>query len=101
MLGNANVIALQEIGIYDSLLSGKDVIIGFIDSGLDYSHPDFVKEDGSSRILYYWDQNNPGDSTQIFEDYGYGKLIIQDTINNWLDSSYQVIMDPNLSLIHI
>lgn len=95
MIANANVSGLQEIGIYDSLLTGKDVIIGFIDSGLDYSHPDFINEDGSTRILCYWDQKNPLDSNDIFQDYGYGKYISQDTINAWLDSNYQYIMDSS------
>jgi len=95
MIGNANVAGLQEIGIYDTLLTGKGVILGFIDSGLDYSHPDFINDDGSSRILYLWDQKDPIDSNQIFNVYGYGKLITQDTLDQWLDSAYQVIMDPN------
>jgi subtilisin family serine protease len=95
MLANANVLGLQQIGIYDSLLNGDDVIIGFIDSGMDYSHPDFLNEDGSTRILYYWDQKEPEDSTELFEEYGYGKLLTSDSINSWLDSNYQIIMDPN------
>lgn len=95
MIGNANVAGLQEIGIYDTLLNGKGVILGFIDSGMDYTHPDFINEDGSSRILYIWDQKDPIDSNQIFDEYGYGKLITRDTLDQWLDSSYQIIMDPN------
>ncbi len=37
-------------------LTGKDVIVGIVDSGLDPDHPDFLKPDGSTRLLYYWDQ---------------------------------------------
>lgn len=95
MLVNANVAGLQEVGIYDQVLNGEDVIIGFIDSGVDYSHPDLINEDGSSRIKYYWDQKKPIDSTELFEDYGYGKLFTNDTFNLWLDSGYQIVMDPN------
>ncbi len=36
-------------------LSGAGVLIGIIDSGIDYLLPDFQNEDGS-RILYLWDQ---------------------------------------------
>lgn len=36
---------------------GTDVIIGIIDSGIDYTHASFRKADGKSRILAIWDQN--------------------------------------------
>lgn len=35
---------------------GTGVIIGIIDTGIDYGHLDFRKEDGTSRILYMLDQ---------------------------------------------
>ncbi|HPQ80174.1 MAG TPA: S8 family serine peptidase [bacterium] len=38
-------------------LTGKGVIVGIIDTGIDYSHPDFQDENGSSRVLAIWDQN--------------------------------------------
>ena len=41
-------------------LTGKDVIFACVDSGVSYVHPDFRKEDGSTRILYLWDQTIPG-----------------------------------------
>lgn len=37
-------------------LTGKDVICAYLDSGIDYAHPDFRNEDGSTRILNLWDQ---------------------------------------------
>lgn len=36
-------------------LTGKGVVIGVIDSGIDWRHEDFRREDGSSRILAIWD----------------------------------------------
>lgn len=36
-------------------LTGKGVIIGIIDSGIDWKHPDFIKPDGTSRIIAIWD----------------------------------------------
>jgi subtilisin family serine protease len=37
-------------------LTGKGVIIGIVDSGIDWRHGDFIRPDGTSRILYIWDQ---------------------------------------------
>lgn len=41
-------------------LFGADVICAVIDSGVDFTHPDFRKEDGTTRILAYWDQSVQG-----------------------------------------
>ena len=37
-------------------LLGKDVLIGIVDSGIDYENPDFRNADGMTRILALWDQ---------------------------------------------
>lgn len=41
-------------------LTGEEILVGVVDSGVDYFHPDFRNEDGSSRILKLWDQSIPG-----------------------------------------
>lgn len=43
-------------------LTGRGVIVAVIDSGIDYSHPDFCNADGTTRILSLWDQTIPGGS---------------------------------------
>lgn len=55
---------LQEGGLG---LSGKGVLVAVLDSGIDYFHQDFRNEDGSTRILFLWDQglNEIYDSEQI------------------------------------
>ena len=41
-------------------LTGKGILVGVVDSGVDFFHPDFRNEDGSSRILRLWDQSVNG-----------------------------------------
>ena len=41
---------------YPNEYTGEGTLIGIIDSGIDYSHPDFRNEDGTTRILFLWDQ---------------------------------------------
>ena len=45
-------------------LTGKGVLMGVVDSGVDYFHPDFRNADGSSRILRLWDQSIQGNPPQ-------------------------------------
>ena len=39
-------------------LTGRNVVIGFADTGIDYRSPVFRRQDGSSRILAIWDQTD-------------------------------------------
>ncbi|MEW6643646.1 MAG: S8 family serine peptidase [Pseudomonadota bacterium] len=36
--------------------TGKGVIIGIVDTGIDYTHMSFRNTDGTTRLLYVWDQ---------------------------------------------
>lgn len=38
-------------------LTGQGVLVAVIDSGVDYTLPDFRNEDGTTRIRYLWDQS--------------------------------------------
>jgi subtilisin family serine protease len=38
---------------------GQGSLVGIIDTGIDYTHPDFRNAEGSSRILALWDQGAP------------------------------------------
>ncbi len=37
-------------------LTGKGVLVAIVDSGIDYTHPDFRNADGTTRIVSLWDQ---------------------------------------------
>lgn len=70
-------------------LTGRNVIIGIADSGIDYSMPAFRREDGSSRILAIWDQTIPYGS--IYSGQGNaGEIGVSDDeerMRRWNDDS--------------
>ncbi|MGN8632505.1 S8 family peptidase [Blautia sp. HCP3S3_G3] len=41
-------------------LTGKGILVGVVDSGVDYYHPDFRNADGTTRIIKLWDQSISG-----------------------------------------
>ena len=59
---------------------GTGVIMGIIDTGLDMDHPDFQNADGSTRVLKFWDQTEPVDSSTPAQ-YGYGQICDSAAIN--------------------
>ncbi len=59
---------------------GEGVIMGIIDSGMDWQHPDFLDEEGRTRVLKYWDQTLPVNA-QTPQPYGYGQVWDSTQIN--------------------
>lgn len=45
-----------NVGLPGEGLSGRGVLVGIVDSGFDYRHPDFCNPDNTTRILRLWDQ---------------------------------------------
>lgn len=52
---------------------GEGVLMGIIDTGLDFRHPDFMDSLGNTRVLHYWDQNMPFNAALTPSAYGYGQ----------------------------
>ena len=59
-----NILFLQNQPVLD--LKGEGVMIGFVDTGIDYDNPVFRNEDGSTRIAAIWDQTLRG--TYVIEE---------------------------------
>jgi subtilisin family serine protease len=65
---------------------GKGVVVGFIDSGIDFLHADFRDSAGGSRVQYLWDMNQPvGKNTPM--PYGYGQAWSKKQIDSVMANS--------------
>jgi subtilisin family serine protease len=73
-------------------LTGKGTLIAVIDSGIDYRHKDFRNPDGTSRIVYIWDQTIDGKPPNGFLR---GTEYTNEQINNALASSNPLEIVPH------
>ena len=64
-------------------LTGQDIILGFIDTGIDYTHPAFRRSDGTSRICGLWDQTVQSGKPPY--DLEYGSAYTNEEINQALE----------------
>ncbi|MGH8564665.1 MAG: S8 family serine peptidase [Gammaproteobacteria bacterium] len=61
------------VGTPPTVYTGNGVIVGVIDSGIDFRHEAFLRADGTSRLLAIWDQNLPPTGTEAApQPYTYG-----------------------------
>ena len=66
-------------------LSGEGILIGIVDSGLDFRHPAFLNAAGQTRVVRFWDQS--GDPAVLPPPAGYrmGSAYTQEDIQDHLD----------------
>lgn len=74
-------------------LRGSGVLIGIIDTGIDYTNPIFQYADGTTRIAYIWDQTIQGDNYP--EGTFYGTEYTREDINAALQSENPLEIVPS------
>jgi len=78
-------------GGLDTSYTGKGVIVGVVDNGIDFNHPDFQNSDGSTRVLRYWDHTvNDTLHANYFTEYDLGIVWDSSEINAGLCTSLEV-----------
>ena len=77
-------------------LLGQGVMIGFIDTGIEYTHPAFLNADGTSRILSIWDQTIRGGNAP--EGLFYGTEYSQEQINEALQNENPLSIVPSTDI---
>lgn len=79
---------------------GRGVIVGIIDTGIEYRNPIFRNADGTTRILGIWDQSIPGPgfslpSTRMEFPFLYGTYYTESEINEALASDDPLSLVPS------
>lgn len=99
LYGLADIVAAEELGVLRLRrqpylnLTGRGIIFGMADTGIDYTHPVFRFPDGRSRILAIWDQSvdvaeeAAVQSTEVLEgEVPFGVVYRQEQINEAMAS---------------
>lgn len=78
-------------------LYGQGIMVGFIDTGIDYSHPAFIADNGESRIVSIWDQTieEEGEVGNVPEGFYYGVEYTKEDINLALQSDNPMDIVPS------
>ena len=78
-------------------LTGQGVLVAVIDSGVDYTLPDFRNEDGTTRIRYLWDQSLKAvEGEHVPKGYGMGVEYTKEEIDAAFPDFYHVITSKNI-----
>ncbi|EES48735.1 S8 family peptidase [Clostridium botulinum] len=70
-------------------LTGEGVVVGIIDTGIDYLSDEFMTLNGESRIECIWDQTIVSEKDDEIELVPYGALYLKDKINEAINAYRQ------------
>lgn len=104
LYGLQDTTALEAAGILpvfsqpNLMSTGQGILIGMIDTGIDYTNPLFQNPDGTSRILRLWDQTieseNTPEAVAGFQPF-YGTVYSQEDLNRALTSEQPLELVPS------
>ncbi len=80
-------------GIPNFNYKGNGILIGIIDTGIEYTHKAFIREDGSTKVNTIWDQTIESD--KFPEGFYYGTEYTQAQINAALQSDDPLAIVPS------
>ena len=75
-------------------LFGRGVLVGLVDTGIDYRHPAFMNNDKTTRILSIWDQTKVGSTPP--RGFTYGAEYTKELINFALLSQNPYTIVPSM-----
>ncbi|MCI8853663.1 MAG: S8 family peptidase [Lachnospiraceae bacterium] len=87
----SNIIYIQNQPVLN--LRGEGVIMGFVDTGIDYTNACFRDASGNSRVVEIWDQTIQTGQTP--KNIGYGSVYTREEINQALQSEDPFSMVPS------
>ena len=91
-LNASQVFSLRNNPVFN--LRGEGVIIGIIDTGIDYTNPVFIKPDGSTKILSIWDQSIDTGPPPLATNFG--TLYNRNQINQALSAEDHLAIVPSM-----
>lgn len=77
-------------------LTGKGVVLGFIDTGIEYTHQAFLKSDKSTKIERIWDQTIQSETPP--KGFTYGTEYTKEQINEALKNDNPLSIVPSTDL---
>lgn len=75
-------------------LQGREIIVGILDTGIDYRHPAFLNTDKTTRIISIWDQSEQ--SGTIPAGFAFGSEYTGEMINQALASENPLSVVPSV-----
>ena len=84
--------SMPPAALYRGPETGRGVVVGICDWGLDFTHANFRNADGTTRLQALWDQRGENDPLAP-APYNYGRLLTRSAINAALND-----LDPFASL---